>query len=140
MAIADQQLFRECSVWHVHSYSPVRLPALNAQSFGIRYSFLRRLQSAYYFNDGPFAHELSGALTLDANGPDGANRVAAYRVHDGRDALVFSDGFRLTWRVGDQTDTATGLKCTCPPGKAGCTSAGNPQPSNVTTLAWVYTW
>lgn len=98
-------------------------------------------ESAFYFNGGLVDAPFSGVTFLDTNGPkDQPNRVSMYKIHGPHDPIVFSDGFRLTWRVGDQTNSG-GLKCTCfPGGSTGCSNNGNPQVTNITSYAWVYTW
>jgi len=90
--------------------------------------------SAWYFNAGPFRMPVSGLTKLDKDG-SGAISWSAYRFHE-MDPLMFSDGFRFVWRNGDLLDP-TGLKCFT---ESGGTVAGNPQPSNVTSYAWMYVW
>jgi len=63
--------------------------------------------------------------------------MSAYRVH-AQDPLLFgAAGFRMTWRVGDMNDPATGLKCTL---ESGGTTAFNPTTTDVVSYAWVYEW
>lgn len=67
----------------------------------------------------------------------GVWRGSMYRIHQ-RDPLLFgSQGGRLTWRVGDVTDPATGLKCTL---ESGGSPVGSPGNSTITSYVWIYTW
>jgi len=87
-------------------------------------------QSAFYFDGGMFHFQEAGQTHRN----DTAGTLSAYKVHNW-DALFFQKGgFRLTWRNGDNINDQ-GLKCF----DKG-TPAGNPQPSVVTTLTWVYEW
>jgi hypothetical protein len=90
--------------------------------------------SAYYFNAGVFHGPVSGLSHIGF----GSNNVtlSAYRLHH-RDFLSFADGAKLTWRNGDATDPATGLKCMI---ETGGRTVGSPTTAQVTTYAWVYVW
>ena len=48
----------------------------------------------------------------------------------------------MVWRVGDETHSASGMKCVCRPGRetTGCVPTFSPQVTNVTALSFVYTW
>ena len=97
-------------------------------------------ESAFYFNGGLLASEYAGVTTNDKGGPGGNNRVSAYKIHGAKDPILFSDGFKLTWRVGDETDQQ-GLKCTCfPGGSTPCVPNGSPQVTQVLAQTWVYVW
>jgi hypothetical protein len=93
-------------------------------------------ESAFYFDGGLYAQPYSG-VTKREQGPP--SKVSAYKIHGPHDPMVFSNGFKLRWRVGDQQDSQ-GFKCRCPPGTVNCTNAGNPQATTLTSYAWVYTW
>jgi len=87
------------------------------------------------FNAGTFHLESSGYTHSDAGGR-GA-RMSMYRVH-AMDPLAFGPaGFRLTYRIGDVTDPATGLKCTL---ESGGSPSGNPTTTDLVSYAWVYVW
>jgi hypothetical protein len=91
--------------------------------------------SSYYFNAGPFHLENAG-YTHSGGGGRGS-RMSMYRVH-ATDPLLFGPaGMRMTWRIGDLNDPATGLKCTL---QAGGQPSGNPTESDIVSYAWVYTW
>jgi len=93
-------------------------------------------ESAYYFNAGPFRGPTSGlSVMAPGNASQPFSRVSFYKLHH-RDPIFFRDGFRFTWRNGDVTDPKTGEKCTLIPGNP----IGSPGVSNVSTLAYVYTW
>lgn len=88
--------------------------------------------SAFYFNGGGFHLPVAGETHKDAKD----FTFSGYRFHE-MDPLVFGDGVRMQWRNGDVSDPATGLKCTL---ETGGTKAGDPQPSVVSSYAWVYVW
>ena len=91
--------------------------------------------SSYYFNAGTFFLENSGFTHSSGNGR-GA-QMSMYRIH-AQDPLLFgADGFRMTWRIGDVNDPATGLKCTL---DSGGQPSGNPTTTDVVSYAWVYVW
>lgn len=95
--------------------------------------------SAFYFNAGTFHGENAGCTHLSKDGSDDSGFAASwsgYRFHE-RDPIVFSNGFRVQWRNGDVTDTATGLKCTL---EAGGKTIGDPGVVNASSLSWVYSW
>ena len=95
-------------------------------------------QSAFYFDGGLFHFPGAGLGHLNVTGRGtlaGRTEAAMYKVHD-RDALFFGDGLAMTWRNGDTMDAATLKKCP----DVGGTTVWNPQPSNVTAYAYVYTW
>jgi len=89
--------------------------------------------SAWYFNAGEFHLPVSGFTHLVQK--PGNVRWSSYRFHE-MDPLVFDDGYRFVWRVGD-TDDVSGIKCMM---DVGGIPAGSPTASNVTSLVWVYTW
>jgi hypothetical protein len=90
--------------------------------------------SSYYFSGGEFRFPNSGFTHYATEG--GNVTLSAYRVHEA-DPIVFSNGAKLTWRNGDATDPATGLKCLI---ETGGNTVGNPQPATVLAYAWVYVW
>mmetsp|Transcript_43523 Transcript_43523/g.85205 ORF Transcript_43523/g.85205 Transcript_43523/m.85205 type:complete len:331 (-) Transcript_43523:81-1073(-) len=98
-------------------------------------------ESAFYFNAGLVASPFAGVTFKDTNGAKPqVNRVSMYKIHGENDPVVFDDGFKLTWRVGDQTNSQ-GLKCTCfPGGSTGCKPNGTPQVTSINSYAYVYTW
>jgi len=89
--------------------------------------------SAWYFNAGEFHLPTAGFNHLQDQ--NGHVRWSAYRFHE-MDPLIFNDGYRFVWRIGDYDDKA-GIKCMM---EFGGVPAGNPTASNVTSLVWVYTW
>ena len=67
---------------------------------------------------------------------------SAYRFHE-EDPIAFSGGVRFMWRIGDLVNPAKhpdSPKCFIDQKQPGDRLAGNPQPSIVTSYAWVYTW
>ena len=65
-----------------------------------------------------------------------------YRFHE-TDPIAFSGGVRFMWRIGDVVNAQTfpdSPKCFIDEMGPGDRPAGNPQPSTVTSYAWVYTW
>jgi len=88
-------------------------------------------QSAFTFNGGEFRYPGAG-LNIKFPGDTG---LSAYKFHTD-DPFLFNDGLRLTIRNGDTFDPKTNLKCMDEGGQP----VGNPQPSVVTTYAWVYEW
>ena len=86
--------------------------------------------SAFYFNGGTFHAPVAGSTHMRPGEGSG------YRVHE-MDPLVFHDGVRMTWRNGDVTDEATGLKCTS---QAKTKVIGSPTVSKLSALVWVYVW
>jgi hypothetical protein len=69
--------------------------------------------------------------------------------------MIFTDGGAFTWRNGDTSDAATGVKCMieqasarapCAPpleltlAPQGGVPAGNPQDAAVQTSSWNYVW
>lgn len=116
----------------MHAYAPAGTPypgslmATGTEDF---------FDSAYYFAAGPFRQTNAGLTHI--NTTDGA-ALSAYRfLH--KDPLLWGPqgGARLTWRNGDTTDPATGLKCTL---QTGGNTVGSPTAANVTTLGWYYSW
>jgi len=91
--------------------------------------------SGWYFNAGEFHMPVSG-FTHMKQAP-GVTEWSAYRFHD-MDPLRFRDGFRLTWRCGDQVslDPKVG-KCYT---QTGGRTVGTPTCDHVVSYAWVYTW
>jgi len=92
-------------------------------------------ESAYYFNAGPYRGPTSGLTVFEPNKQGGISRISFYKLHH-KDPIFFSNGFRFEWRNGDITDPKTGEKCTVMTGNP----IGKPGVSNVTTLAYVYTF
>lgn len=90
--------------------------------------------SAYYFNAGQFRLPNSGYTHFKS--ANSTVELSAYRFHTA-DPLVFTNGAKLTWRNGDATDPATGLKCLI---ETGGNVVGSPTAANVLAYAWVYTW
>ncbi len=75
----------------------------------------------YYFNRGAYHFPVAGLTHLDTK----SNTFSAYRFHE-QDPILFTRGMRLDWRNGEAgTD-----------GKP----FGDPQPSTITSYAWVYEW
>jgi hypothetical protein len=91
---------------------------------------------AYYFAAGTYRQPNAGLTHMSK--ANGTVQLSAYRFMY-RDPVVWgpSGGARVTWRNGDSTDPATGLKCTL---ETGGNTVGSPLPANVTTLGWYYTW
>jgi len=89
--------------------------------------------SGWYFNAGPF-HLPTAGLTHLYNVAGQPVTFSAYRFHE-VDPLTFSNGFSYVWRNGDTVD-ASGIKCLSLKGQ----TAGNPQPSQVSSQVWYYTW
>jgi len=92
-------------------------------------------ESAYYFNAGPYRGSTSGLTVMEPKVEDGISKISFYKLHH-KDPIFFSNGFRFEWRNGDVTDPKTGEKCTQMSGNI----IGHPGISNVTTLAYVYTF
>lgn len=93
-------------------------------------------ESAYYFNAGLYRGPTSGLSVMSpGNASWPFSRISFFKLHH-QDPVFFRDGFRFTWRNGDVTDPQTGEKCTVISG----TPIGSPGVSNVSTLAYVYTW
>jgi len=90
--------------------------------------------SGWYFNAGEFHMPVSGFTHYATSG--NSLTWSAYRFHE-MDPLLFTNGFRLTWRNGDAIDPQTGLKCFI---QTGGNVVGSPTQSNVLSYAWVYTW
>jgi len=89
--------------------------------------------SAYYFDGGQFRLPVSG-FTHFSNTNNTIN-WSAYRFHD-QDPILFEDGFRFVWRIGDMSDVS-GIKCLI---KSGGIPNGSPQDSYVKAYTWVYVW
>lgn len=97
--------------------------------------------SAYYFNAGQFELPVSGYTHIGTSA-GGNVTFSAYRFHE-KDPLVFHNGGRFMWRVGDLVDAQLrpdSPKCFIDAPTAHSRPAGHPQPSRVTTYTWVYTW
>ena len=65
-----------------------------------------------------------------------------YRFHE-TDPIAFSGGVRFMWRIGDVVNAKTHAespKCWIDQKMPGDGVAGHPQPSIVTSYAWVYSW
>ena len=80
---------------------------------------------------------MSGFTHFDKT--DKQTNWSAYRYHE-EDPIVFHDGVRFLWRVGDLVDPVKypqSPKCMV---EFGNHTAGDPQPSVVTSYAWVYTF
>jgi hypothetical protein len=90
--------------------------------------------SGWYFNAGQFEFPVSGFTHLLSNKT--RTEWSGYRYHE-MDPLIFSDGFRLTWRCGDNVNPHTALKCFT--GDEGLT-VGKPTCDNVKSYAWYYSW
>lgn len=95
--------------------------------------------SAYYFSgcnsNPPCRFDTMGLTHWTVN--SSIAQVSVYRNFI-TDVFPFtgSGGLNLTWRNGDVTDPATGLKCTSQTGN----TVGSPGPANVTTYSWLYTF
>jgi len=93
-------------------------------------------ESAYYFNAGPYRGPTSGLTIMErANSTTHFSNISFYKLHH-RDPIFFKNGFRFVWRNGDVTDPATGEKCTQIKG----TICGRPGVSNVSSIAYLYTY
>ena len=97
--------------------------------------------SSFYFSGVPdgFTSANAGLTHLDYNASEGGLAFSAYKVHD-RDAFMWpaQTAVNITWRNGDVYDAApggSGLKCT-----ANGTKLWDPQVSQVTAYAFVYSW
>jgi hypothetical protein len=96
--------------------------------------------SAYYFDGGTFRFPVAGNTHQSRS--NNTVQWSAYRYHE-TDPLAFSGGLRLVWRVGDLVNSAShpeSPKCFIDQKGPGDKTAGNPQPSLITSYAWVYTW
>jgi len=89
--------------------------------------------SAYYFDGGEFHLPVSGFTHIFEF--KNLTTWSAYRFHE-EDPMLFSNGFKFVWRIGDMTDRS-GIKCLI---KSGGTINGSPTPSYVRAYAWVYVW
>ena len=92
-------------------------------------------QSSYYFDAGPFHLPSSGYTHSSSDGR--GSRMSMYRIHEYDPLLFDAAGFRLTFRIGDLNDPATGLKCTL---ESGGQPAGNPTTTDLLSYVWVYVW
>jgi hypothetical protein len=91
--------------------------------------------SGWYFNAGEFRMPVSGFTHLKKE--EGVTEWSAYRFHE-QDPVRFQDGFRFTWRCGDQVSKDAGVgKCYT---QTGGTTVGSPTCDWVQSYAWVYTW
>jgi hypothetical protein len=93
-------------------------------------------ESAFYWDGGVLAQPYVGVITREAGPPV---KISTYKIHSPLDPLVFSDGIKLKWRIGDLVN-AQNQKCTCPPGALNCQVVGDPRPTQVLSYAWVLTW
>lgn len=114
-----------------HAYTPANAPF---PGFLVSTGTEDYFDSAYYFSSGRFWGPNAGLTHIQVNSTHA--EMSAYRFHVS-DPIVFNDGFRLTWRNGDVTDPATGLKCTL---ETGGNPVGNPQVAQVLSYGWFYTW
>ena len=119
-----------------------------------------------YFDGGTFRFPVAGETHVNTTRPDGSGIVkwcvqlsaasvsplsspalrcplrSAYRFHE-EDPIAFSDGVRFMWRIGDVVNAKTHAespKCWIDQKMPGDGVAGHPQPSIVTSYAWVYSW
>ena len=97
--------------------------------------------SSFYFSGVPdgFTTPSAGLTHLAFNASEGGLHFSAYKVHD-RDSFMWpaQTAVNITWRNGDVYDAApggSGLKCV-----ANGTKLWDPQVSQVTAYAFVYTW
>jgi len=88
--------------------------------------------SAFYFDGGEFHLPVAG-YTHYGSSPNVT--WSAYRFHD-EDPMLFDQGFKLLWRVGDMSDRS-GIKCLITTGGG---INGDPGPSYVQSYAWAYVW
>ena len=84
---------------------------------------------------GPWQGPWSGRTFYDEGTAHKNLRVAVYRLHTA-DPLFFSDGLRLVLRNGETRD-AEGVKCRL---EAGGSPVGTPGATNLSVVAWAYTW
>jgi hypothetical protein len=97
--------------------------------------------SAYGFHAGPYHFPVSGCTHREHWGERGM-AVSAYRFHE-EDPIAFTGGAKFVWRIGDLTNEAThpeSPKCYIDQKGPGDKVVGSPQPTTVTSYAWVYTW
>ena len=97
--------------------------------------------SSFYFSGVPdgFTSANAGLTHLAYNASDGGLHFSAYKVHD-RDTFLWpaQSAVNITWRNGDVYDASpggSGLKCT-----ENGTKLWDPQISQVSAYAFVYTW
>ena len=105
-----------------------------------------RHTQAYGYNGGVFHTPVSGCTVReggDFTGSGGkALRMSAYRFHD-EDPLLFRDGVRMTWRVGDYMNRGAhpeSPKCLIETPGPDDWPVGEVQDTTVTSYAWVYEW
>ena len=84
---------------------------------------------------GPWQGPWSGRTYYEEGAAHANLRVSAYRLHTA-DPLFFSDGLRLVLRNGETRD-AEGIKCRL---EAGGSPVGAPGATNLSVVAWAYTW
>ena len=97
--------------------------------------------SAYGFAAGPFRFPVSGCTHREVP-TGGGMALSAFRFHE-ESPLAFTGGVKMTWRVGDYINPKRfpdSPKCYIDQPQQGDHPVGNPQPTTVTSYAWVYTW
>ena len=88
---------------------------------------------ADYFDGGLFHFDHAGLIHFTIN--SSLVRLSAYRLHE-LDPVMFAEGFRLVWRVGDVVNR-NGFKCIVEQGGG---VVGNPQVMEITSYAWTHMW
>lgn len=88
--------------------------------------------SSYYYDLGPYQGKSSGVYYKQST-PASISMWRSYQD----DPIIFTDGGAFTWRNGDTTDPATGIKCMV---QEGGNPAGDPQDAAVETTTWNYVW
>ena len=91
--------------------------------------------SGWYFNAGEFRMPVSGFTHIKVE--KNLTEWSAYRFHE-QDPVRFRDGFRFTWRCGDEVSKEPGVgKCYT---QSGGNIVGSPTCDWVQSYAWVYVW
>ena len=95
--------------------------------------------SSYGFAAGPFRFPVSGCTHRDSSK---GMKLSAYRFFT-EDIVAFSGGMRFVWRVGDLINEKShpeSPKCWIDKKGPGDQVVGNPQPTTITSYAWIYVW